>query len=87
MLILVLCIVVLYCIIGYVWNVRKSAEQDWKDFKTNTPHLSFWCMIPKLTWTGCCVTKEWTMNKYHEYRGGGGGAQLITAGGDEDDDT
>ena len=87
MLIIVLCIIVLYCIIGYVWNVRKSIDQDWKDVKSNTPHLEFWCMIPKLTWTGCCVSKDWIVGKYHQYRGdgGGGASELITSGGDDDD--
>ena len=74
-----------YCIAGYVWNVKRSEEQDWKDVKTNTPHLSFWCLIPKWTWAGCCVTKEWTVNKYQQHRGGGGGAELMTDTGDDDD--
>ena len=91
LIIVVICAIVLYCIAGYIWNVKRSEDGDWKDVKSHTPHLfSFWCLIPKWTWAGCCVSKEWAVNKYQSYRGGGGGgdsgdAELIASTSEDDE--
>lgn len=62
-------VIFLYCLIGYIICAKKNPENGWGNVKANTPHLSFWCSIPKYTWVGCCVTKEFTMNKINEWRG------------------
>jgi hypothetical protein len=62
--IILLVVMFLYCSIGYIYNKAKvHPESSWGDFKTNTPHLGFWCNIPKWTWAGCCVTKEFIQSK------------------------
>jgi len=61
-LIILLVVLVVYCIGGYAYNAAYKNEENkhWSDYKTHTPHLnSFWCLVPKWTYAGCCVTKEW----------------------------
>lgn len=60
-------LIFLYCLIGYILNLRKNKCENWNDFKNNLPHLSFWCIIPKYTWAGCIVTKECILNSYHKH--------------------
>lgn len=46
----------LYCVIGYVINGAKSKE--WGDYQRNIPQLTFWKVLPKLTFVGCQVSYE-----------------------------
>lgn len=52
-------IIFFYCVIGYVLGARNNPDNGWMNIKGNTPHFNFWCaLLPKLTWAGCCVTKD-----------------------------
>lgn len=46
----------MYCTMGYIWNVYKNSnnnnDYDWKNYRENIPHITFWNMIPK--WTYVC---------------------------------
>ena len=64
--------VFLYCLIGYIICAKKNPDNGWGNVKANTPHLDFWCLVPKLTWAGCCVTKEFTVSTVNKLRGKGG---------------
>jgi len=62
--IILLVVTFLYCTIGYAYNkTKRHPDSSWGDVKTNTPHLDFWCNIPKWAWAGCCVTKEFIASK------------------------
>jgi len=55
-------ILILYCGIGYYINGKRN--ENMKDCMNNVPHLKeFWCMLPRWTWAGCCVTKEFIQKK------------------------
>ena len=73
LLICVLSVLVLYCLIGYIICAKKNPDNGWGNVKANTPHLNFWCLVPKLAWAGCCVTKDFTMSKVNKMRGKGEG--------------
>jgi len=51
-------LIVVYCVGGYVFNGYKHPENGWGNVRENVPNLSFWSLVPKWTWAGCCVTKE-----------------------------
>ena len=55
---------ILYCAVGYGINVKRAEEGDWKQFKDNTPHWSFWTYgLCAYTKAGCCVSYEWVNTK------------------------
>ena len=77
------CVIILYCIIGYVINGRRSGE--WGAVKSNVPQFSFWCsLLPKLTWAGCVVSKDWIRAKYLASKGEAPGNEFESINDDDD---
>jgi len=62
--IILLVVTFVYCTAGFVYNkTQKNPSSTWTDLKTNIPQYGFWSSLPKWTWAGCCVTKEWIASK------------------------
>ena len=43
----ILCLVVVYCAGGYIFNGYKS--KNWGDIKSNIPNFGLWSTLPKAT--------------------------------------
>lgn len=56
--ILLLVFTVVYCVAGYIYNGYKNPQNGWGNVRENTPNANFWAAVPKWTWAGCCVTKD-----------------------------
>ena len=55
-----LCVVIIYCTIGWLMNgYRKGGRYKMQDFNDNVPHKQFWMKFPVYVWTGCAITKEY----------------------------
>jgi len=66
--IILLVVIFLYCTIGLIYNKKKvNPDSSWGDVN-NVPNIGFWRSLPKWTWAGCCVTKDWIASKMN--RGG-----------------
>jgi len=66
----------LYFAIGYAYLSYKNPN-SYKDFKNNIPNKTFWILLPKYTFAGCVVTKEFIINTYNKY------SNKSTTGGEE----
>jgi len=61
--IILLVVTFVYCTAGFVYNKTKNNKDgSWAD-RSNIPNVNFWTSLPKWTWAGCCVTKEWISSK------------------------